>query len=45
MDKVWIISFNEWIEIQVYKCWGCLHDNINDEIIDDNAFVSIKSGF
>ena len=43
MDKVWIISFNEQMEIKVYKCWGYLHDKINNEIIDENGFVSIES--
>jgi len=45
MDKIWIINFNEPIEIQVYKCWGCSHNNIGDEIIDESAFVSMKSSF
>jgi len=43
MNEVWIINFNEWIEIQVYKCWGYSHDNIGDEIIDWSAFVWMEA--
>jgi len=45
MDKIWIINFNEQIEIQIYKCWGWSHDNISDEIVDENAFISMESSF
>jgi hypothetical protein len=36
MDKVWIINFNE--KIEIYKYWGCLYDNIDNEIVDGSAF-------
>ena len=42
MDKVWIINFNE--KIEIYKYWGCLYDNIDNEIVDGSAFVSMESG-
>ena len=45
MDNFWIINFNKWMVFQVYKCGGCSHDNINDEIIDGNVFVSVESSF
>jgi hypothetical protein len=33
------------MKFQVYKCEGCLHDNIGDEIIDRSVFVSLGSSF
>jgi hypothetical protein len=45
MNNFWIINFDEQIKFQVYKCGGCLHDNIGDEIIDGSAFVLVESGF
>jgi hypothetical protein len=38
------------MQFQVYKCWGCLKDNINDEIINDEIInesdiISMESGF
>ena len=45
MDNFWIIHFNEWMKFQVYKCGGFSHDNINDETVDVNAFVLVKSDF
>ena len=43
MDNFWRIKFNEQIEFQVYKCGGCSHDNIGDEIIDESVIVEVKS--
>ena len=45
MDNFLIINFNERMEFQVYKCGGYQHDNIDDEIVDGNTFVSVESGF
>jgi hypothetical protein len=45
MDNVLIINFNEWMRFQVYKCGGCLHDNIDDKIIDGSAIVSVELSF
>jgi hypothetical protein len=45
MNNFLIINFNEWIEFQVYKCGGCSHDNIHNEIIDGSAFVLVNSCF
>jgi hypothetical protein len=39
MDIFLLINFNERIEFQVYKYEGYLHDNIGDEIVDENVFV------
>jgi hypothetical protein len=33
------------MQFQVYKCWGCLNNNIDVEIIDVSVIVLIKSGF
>jgi hypothetical protein len=33
------------MEFLVYKSGGCLHDNISDEIFDENAFISVESSF
>jgi hypothetical protein len=45
MDNLWIINFKEWMKFQVYRCGGCSHDNIDNEIINGRAFVSIEWGF
>jgi hypothetical protein len=33
------------MKFQVYKCEGCLHDNIGDEIFDRSVFVSLDLSF
>jgi hypothetical protein len=33
------------MKFQVYKCGGFSHDNINDETVNGNAFVLLKSDF
>ena len=45
MDNFLIINFIERIKSQVYKCGGCSHNNIDDEIINKSAFVSVESCF
>ena len=40
-----IINFNEQIKFIIYKSGGCLHDNISDEIINENTFISVESSF
>lgn len=45
MNKFWIISFNEQMEIKVYKYWDYSHDNIGNEIVDKSGFVSMESSF
>ena len=45
MDNFLIINFNEQNEFKIYKYGGCSHDNIDDEIIDESAFVLVESRF
>jgi hypothetical protein len=45
MDNFLIMNFNDQMELKVYKCGGCSYDNINYEIIDKSAFVSVESRF
>jgi hypothetical protein len=33
------------MKFQVHKYKGFLHDNISDEIVNESAFVSVKSSF
>jgi len=33
------------MKIQIYKCWGYLHYNINYEIVNGSSFVLMESGF
>jgi len=42
MDKIRIINFNK--QIKIYKYWGWLYDNIDNEIVDGSTFVSMESG-
>jgi hypothetical protein len=44
MNNFEIINFNERMEFQVYKCGGCSHDNIGDEIIDGSVILEILNG-
>jgi len=33
------------MEFLVYTSGGCLHDNISDEIVNENAFILVESSF
>ena len=33
------------MQFQVYKCWSCLNDNLDDETVDGNVIVSMEAGF
>jgi len=44
MNNFEIINFNERMEFQVYKCGGCSHDNIGNEIIDGSVILKILNG-
>ena len=45
IDNFLIINFNECMKFQVYKYWGCSYNNIDNEIIDESAFVLVELGF
>jgi hypothetical protein len=45
VDNFLIINLFQQIKFQVYKCRGCSHDNIINEIGDESAFVLAESGF